>query len=114
VSPAFVAPRSLSSGGAGSNSGLRLPQGDLAARGHYDDASPARRALPRFEQHRSAEHARPLGRVGNVGDLDVGKPKGALGVALDDAALDPVAELEREVRPAADIDLLRAPAEQSR
>ena len=32
-----------------------------------------------------------------VSDRDVGEPQGTLGVALDDAAVDSVAQLEREV-----------------
>ena len=45
------------------------------------------------------ERARPLGRLGDLGDLDVRQPERALGLALDDAAADPAAQLERQYEP---------------
>ena len=47
---------------------------------------------------------RALGGRLDVGDLDVGKPQRPLGRALDDAALEAVADLERLVRALEDGD----------
>src|SRR5207247_3319455 len=91
---------------------LRLPQRDLGTGGRRDDAAPASRALAGLQQHRGAKEGCALRRLVEIGDLDVGQPQGGLVVRLDDAALDPVAQLQREVGPAAQVDRLRAPAEE--
>ena len=44
-----------------------------------------------------AQLAGPVGRLGDLVDLDVGQPERAPGGALDDAAPEPVAELEGQV-----------------
>ena len=49
-----------------------------------------------------------------LGDLDVGQPERAPGPALDDAAPEPVAELEGEVGAGSRLDPLRAPAAELR
>jgi hypothetical protein len=46
--------------------------------------------------------------------LDVRQPQGVLAVVFDDAAVDPVAELQRQVAAVPDLDRLRGPAEQPR
>ena len=87
---------------------LRLPEGQLAGRRGGHDAAPARRALARLEQHLRAEPARALRGLGHVGHLDVRQPQRPARGALDDAAAEAAAHLEREVRAARDGDLLRA------
>jgi hypothetical protein len=79
---------------------LLLREGDLAAgrRGH--DAAPAGGASARLEQHGGAELGAVGRRVLDALDLDVGEPDGVRGVALDDAASEASAELERQVRAA--------------
>src|SRR3954451_2935937 len=93
---------------------LRLPEGDLAAGGGGDDAAPASWAFARLQQHTGPQFARTLGDPVDLGDLDVGKPERAPGLALHHSAPDPVAELEREVRSAAGVDSLRTPPAEPR
>ena len=47
----------------------RLPQGDLAAGGRRDGASPPRGPFARRDQHRGAEPLHPVGDLTHVGDL---------------------------------------------
>ena len=93
---------------------MRLPEGDLAAGRRGDDAAPARGALAGLEQDGGAQVARALGGRADLGDLDVGQPQRALGGALDDAAAELAAQLEREVRAVAGVDAVRAPVAELR
>ena len=67
------------------------------------------RAGPRRPRSRARSVAAPISD-----DLDVGQPQRALGRALDDAAAEPAAQLEREVRAVAGVDAVRAPVAQLR
>src|ERR1700716_3871101 len=89
-----------------------LPERDLSGLGRRDHATPARRALPRLEQHGRSESSSQIGGRIDPSDLDVGQPDRAPGVALNDPTPEIVAEFEREVRTVHDLDLLRAPATQ--
>src|SRR5215216_3641678 len=81
---------------------LRLPKCDLRPRGRRQDAAPAGWAFPRFEYYGGSEQPRAFAGRRDVGYLDVGQPGRSLVLALDDAALDPFGQLEREVGPRAD------------
>jgi hypothetical protein len=93
---------------------LRLPKGDLAAGGDGEDAPPADRAFARLEYRRRPERTSPLHHIDEVGDLDVGQPQGALAVVFDDAAVDRVAELQRQVAAGPDLDRFCGSAEHPR
>ena len=91
-------------------SSLRLPERDLAPGGCGNDAPPSRGALAWRKQDRGSESPRPLGRLGDLGDLDVGQPDRALGAALDDAAAQLGAQPKRLVGAVAAGDPLRPPS----
>ena len=93
---------------------LRLPEGELRAGRRGDDAAPAGRAFAGLEQDRGPERARSLRGLGDLGDLDVGQPQRPPRLALDDAAAEPAAQLERQVGAAAGVDSFRAPAAELR
>lgn len=91
---------------------LRLPEGDLPRGSLRDHAAPAGRALARLEEHACPQLPRAGGDRVDVLHLDIRQPPGAGRAALDDAASDRAAEVDREVRPAADGQPLPAEAEQ--
>src|SRR4051794_5438637 len=95
-------------------SSLLLPERDLAACGCGGDASPAARPLAWLAQHGGAPEACPVGGPRDVVDLHVGQPERARRLALDDAATEPAAQLDREVGAAAGLNLLRLPAAELR
>ena len=92
------------------DSPLRLPEGQLAARGGGDDASPAGRALAGLEEHRGAQAPGVLGRLRDLGNLDVGQPERTRRLALDDPAAELAPDPEREVGAGPDPNLLMSPA----
>jgi len=79
-------------------SSLRLPQSDLPGLRARDDAAPARRSFPRFEQHYCPEFSRLLGRTVDPVDLDIRQPKRPPRTALDDPAAQMPACVEGQVR----------------
>ena len=90
-------------GFAGVREGLRLLAGLCEI--FWDDLH------PRLDEDGGAEAARALCRRSDSRDLDVGEPIGRTAFAFDDAALDPVADSEREIGGGADADGFRPPAE---
>jgi hypothetical protein len=79
-------------------SSLRLPQSDLPGLRARDDAAPARRSFPRFEQHYCPEFSCLLGRTVDPVDLDIRQPKRPPRTALDDPAAQMPACVEGQVR----------------
>jgi hypothetical protein len=90
-----------------------LPQGDLTSGGRQNYAAPARGALARLQQHPGPEGARPFGRIGDCGDLDVGQPERTLRCALDDSSAEPITHLKRQIGTGTSFDALLAPAEET-
>src|SRR5262245_9742455 len=96
-----------------SRSHLGLPEGDLAGDGGGDDAAPAGRALARRQQNGGAERCRAVRYLVDPVDLHVRKPDRTSRSALDDAAAEVAAQLDRVVDAGAGGDPLRLPAEQT-
>src|SRR5262249_18311038 len=90
---------------------LRLPERDPGARRDGENAPPADRAFAWLEHHNGPECRSPLDHVPEIDTIDERKTKGSLAFVLDDAAADPVAELQREIGAVRHVDCLRGPAE---
>src|SRR5207237_3505871 len=76
------------------------------------DAAPAGGSLARLEQDPCAEQPGTLGDLPDPLDIDVGQPQRVGYRALNDSTADPFAEIERQIRAAANPNRLRAPPKQ--
>ena len=88
---------------------LRLPEGDLAARRRCDHAAPARRAFAGLQQYRGPEaEPAPWPRRSRRPRRRAARADGRSRTRR--SAAESVAQLERQIRAAAGVDPLRAPA----
>src|SRR5829696_2574704 len=92
----------------------RLPKRDLTGRRGGDHTAPAGGTLARLQQHGGAELGGSLGDLLDPFDLDVRQPECSPRSALDDAPVEVATELESEIRVAAGVDSLWAPAQELR
>jgi hypothetical protein len=82
--------------------------------GTADDAAPASRAQTRLEEDACPKSVGALGDLVDVRDLDVGQPRRPVGPALDDAAGEPAAPVERVVGAMLEFNLLCSPSAHTR
>jgi hypothetical protein len=78
-------------------SSLLLPERELAHCWCGNDAAPAGGALTRLEEDDGAEAPRPPRGFDNVGNTNVRQPPRLVGLTLDDAAAESVAQFERQI-----------------